>query len=70
MCYVRAFIHAITDFGLTTVRALPANTSKDVDCSAELLWTAPELLIGVMCLDNVGRGTPAGDVYSFAVLWL
>ena len=34
----------------------------------ELLWTAPELLIGVESLDQIGRGTPKADIYSFAVI--
>lgn len=29
-----------------------------------MLWTAPELLQ----LKHMGRGTPAGDVYSFAII--
>ena len=34
----------------------------------ELLWTAPELLIGVETLDQIGRGTAQGDLYSFAII--
>ena len=29
-----------------------------------MLWTAPELLQ----LKHMGRGTPQGDVYSFAII--
>ena len=33
----------------------------------QLLWTAPELLAGRSCLDDVGRGSLEGDVYSYVV---
>ncbi|XP_052827984.1 guanylate cyclase 2G-like [Octopus bimaculoides] len=34
----------------------------------DLFWTAPELLKDNTSLDGVKRGTPQGDVYSFAII--
>ena len=61
----------ITDFGLQTVRL---GQDKDLEQITEdmqahsLLWTAPELLKTSKSLDDVGAGTPEGDVYSFGIL--
>lgn len=60
----------ISDFGLPHFRALPVSekaVADDRKC-AELLWTAPELLLGIECLDQVGAGSCQGDTYSFGIL--
>lgn len=62
----------ISDFGLRELMAPTSLDSETDDCSKEgdsrLFWTAPELLQGVFDLDDVKCGTPAGDVFSFAVI--
>ena len=60
------------DFGLTSFRRLPQleKAAQKESAENELLWTAPEFLLGATNLDSVGRGSISGDVYSFVFLRL
>lgn len=59
----------IANFGLRSLRALAENHEEGNGGGYETLrWTAPELLPSRTHVHQVGRGTPKGDVYSFAVL--
>lgn len=64
----------ITDHGLQSFRGGPDYDEEegfedDAETAAALFWTAPELLEDhVHVPDHVGRGTPAGDVFSFGII--
>jgi len=58
----------LSGFGMNHFRV--SNKKRTDPNYSQLLWTAPEILKerDPQCLDDVGRGTQANDIYAFGIL--
>eukprot|EP00055_Hartaetosiga_balthica_P016075 m.99782 g.99782 ORF g.99782 m.99782 type:complete len:1901 (+) comp9033_c2_seq1:508-6210(+) len=60
----------IGDYGLRVLQGNQVNEdgSRNHGGWSSLRWTAPELLPGIECIEDMMEGTPSGDVYSFGII--
>ncbi|GAB1605938.1 atrial natriuretic peptide receptor 1-like [Argonauta hians] len=63
------WIVRISGFGAHSLRfGQYTNKDKEIINLKDLFWTAPEILRDISSLNEVKEGTPAGDVYSYAII--